>query len=154
MSSYRSRLHRPHCWLLTVDCRRRGQKNENCANYLLRAWFDFTPDFPSADLISFRPYCRNWYYYSGSQAWWGMPYALCPMPYALCPMHVGYLMLLRKAIQTYKGYLTGSYLIYNSKQKLFCVLLPDCYFKLLIFPGWFSRHNWVIAPAGIGLLNK
>ncbi len=27
-----------------------------------------------------------------------MPYALCPMPYALCPMHVGYLMLLRKAI--------------------------------------------------------
>ena len=25
-------------------------------------------------------------------------YALCPMPYALCPMHVGYLMLLRKAI--------------------------------------------------------
>ena len=36
--------------------------------------------------------------YSGSQAWWGMPYALCPMPYALCPMHVGYLMLLIKAI--------------------------------------------------------
>ena len=29
-----------------------------------------------------------------------MPYALCPMPYALCPMHVGYLMLLRKAIVT------------------------------------------------------
>ncbi len=27
-----------------------------------------------------------------------MPYALCPMPYALCPMHVGYLMLLIKAI--------------------------------------------------------
>jgi hypothetical protein len=27
-----------------------------------------------------------------------MPYALCPMPYALCPMHVGYLMLLKKAI--------------------------------------------------------
>jgi len=25
-------------------------------------------------------------------------YALCPMPYALCPMHVGYLMLVRKAI--------------------------------------------------------
>ena len=24
--------------------------------------------------------------------------ALCPMPYAPCPMHVGYLMLLRKAI--------------------------------------------------------
>ena len=22
--------------------------------------------------------------YSGSIAWWGMPYALCPMPYALC----------------------------------------------------------------------
>ena len=36
-----------------------------------------------------------------------MPYAhggLCPMPYAhggLCPMHVGYLMLMRKAIPTY-----------------------------------------------------
>jgi len=30
--------------LLTVDCRRRGQKNKNCANYLLAAWFDFTPD--------------------------------------------------------------------------------------------------------------
>ncbi|WP_445174638.1 hypothetical protein [Microcoleus sp.] len=28
-------------------------------------------------------------------------YALCPMPYALCPMHVGYLMLLRKAIHNY-----------------------------------------------------
>ncbi|WP_445175480.1 hypothetical protein [Microcoleus sp.] len=27
-----------------------------------------------------------------------IPYALCPMPYPLCPMHVGYLMLLRKAI--------------------------------------------------------
>ena len=31
------------CWLLTVDCWRAGQKNENCANYLLAAWFDFTP---------------------------------------------------------------------------------------------------------------
>ena len=30
-----------------------------------------------------------------------MPYALCPMPYALCPMHVGYLMLLRKAINLF-----------------------------------------------------
>ena len=30
-----------------------------------------------------------------------MPYALCPMPYALCPMHVGYLMLLRKAISIF-----------------------------------------------------
>ena len=28
-------------------------------------------------------------YYSGSQAWWGKPYALCPMPYAR-----KYLMLL------------------------------------------------------------
>jgi hypothetical protein len=28
------------------------------------------------------------------------------------------------SLQTYKGYLTGSYLIYNSKQKLFCVPLP------------------------------
>jgi len=31
--------------------------------------------------------------YSGSQE-----SEVCPMPYALCPMHVGYLMLLRKAI--------------------------------------------------------
>ena len=50
------------CWLLTVDCWRAGQKNENCANYLLRAWFDFTPDFWSKNLISFRQQCRNWYY--------------------------------------------------------------------------------------------
>ena len=49
-----------HCWLLTVDCRRRGQKNENCANYWLRSWFDFTPDFRGADFISFR-HSRNWY---------------------------------------------------------------------------------------------
>jgi len=34
-------------------------------------------------------------YYSGSQE-----SEVCPMPYALCPMHVGYLMLLRKAIIT------------------------------------------------------
>ena len=27
-----------------------------------------------------------------------MPNAQCPMPNAQCPMHVGYLMLLRKAI--------------------------------------------------------
>ncbi|WP_445176167.1 hypothetical protein [Microcoleus sp.] len=33
--------------------------------------------------------------YSGSQE-----SEVCPMPYALCPMHVGYLMLLRKAIGT------------------------------------------------------
>ncbi|CAA9369771.1 hypothetical protein AVDCRST_MAG84-4202 [uncultured Microcoleus sp.] len=39
---------------MTVDCRRRGQKNENCANYLLASGFDFTPDSRSADLISFR----------------------------------------------------------------------------------------------------
>ncbi|MGB7708136.1 MAG: hypothetical protein WBL95_01085 [Microcoleus sp.] len=32
-----------------------------------------------------------------------MPYALCPTPYALCPMHVGYLMLLRKAIADVRG---------------------------------------------------
>jgi len=47
-------------WLLTVDCRRAGQKTENSANYLLRAWFDFTPDSGSKDLISFRRR-RNWY---------------------------------------------------------------------------------------------
>jgi hypothetical protein len=37
-----------------VDCRRAGQKNENCANYLLASGFDFTPDDRGADLISFR----------------------------------------------------------------------------------------------------
>jgi len=26
--------------------------------------------------------------YSGSQTWWGMPYALCPMPYARRVPHV------------------------------------------------------------------
>jgi|GEM_PF-6791434 len=26
---------------MTNDCRRRGQKNENCANYLLASGFDF-----------------------------------------------------------------------------------------------------------------
>ncbi|WP_445175174.1 hypothetical protein [Microcoleus sp.] len=40
--------------------------------------------------------------YSGSQESevWGqvLCLCLCPMPYALCPMHVGYFMLLRKAI--------------------------------------------------------
>ena len=35
-------------------------------------------------------------------------YALCPMPYALCPMHVGYLMLLRKAIEILPKLLKGS----------------------------------------------
>ena len=59
---YRFRLRRNHCWLLTVDCWLMTvdcwlmtvdwwlltvdceSKNENCANYLLAAWFDFTPD--------------------------------------------------------------------------------------------------------------
>ena len=49
-------------WLMTNDCRRRGQKNENCAPDLLASGFDFTPDCRSADLISFRLDCRNWYY--------------------------------------------------------------------------------------------
>ncbi len=47
--------------LKSIDCWRAGQKNENCANYLLASGFDFTPDFWSLDLISFLPDCRNWY---------------------------------------------------------------------------------------------
>ena len=42
-------------------------------------------------------------------------YALCPMPYALCPMHVGYLMLLRKAIgASFEKYSVGGQCFWHS----------------------------------------
>ncbi len=53
-----------------------------------------------------------------------MPYALCPMPYALCPMHVGYLMLLRKAISAASpsSRLTASIGLFPSEA--LCLKLP------------------------------
>jgi hypothetical protein len=49
------------------------------------------------------------------------------MPYALCPMHVGYLMLLRKAIDISHNYCgTGTRLVQNLLFRR--CLLVICYF--------------------------